>query len=331
MLPASVQPVCLTNDHLVVDILPANGGKIASIRCRNDGTEFLLSGSHDRWAAFGPGVPFSESDCAGIDECLPSVSASGPETPGGAVPDHGDYWRIQWDVLQQNSNLVVLEAQGISRPILFTRAITLDGYHLRTRYTINNIGPADFPFHYACHPLLAVDPGDHIVLPPEIRELHVYASKHRLPKGPVSWPVHTLNGGRLDLAHTGRPDDDVADMLYTERLETGVCGIFRVRHHKGIVMRFDVAQLPFLGLWMSYGGWPDGESLRKQFAVALEPTVAPFGSLSESAAAGAAPSLLKNCPLEFEIDIAVLGGRDPVSYESFVDLMLKQSDGSQSR
>jgi galactose mutarotase-like enzyme len=308
MLLASVYPVRLENDDLTVDILPSNGGKIASIRCRNDATEFVLSGSrYHCLAAFDPAVPFSESDCAGIDECLPSVSASGSETPGGIVPDHGDYWRIQWDVVQRNSNQVVIKAEGISRPILFTRAITLDGYHLRTHYTISNIGPADFPFHYACHPLLAVDPGDRIVLPPEIRKLNVYSSKHRLPNGPVSWPACAVSSGALDLAQVGKPDDDVADMLYTERLDTGVCGIFRRLHQKGIVMRFDVTQLPFLGLWMSYGGWPDGEFARKQFAVALEPTVAPFGALSESAAAGAAPSLVKNCPFEFEIDIAILG------------------------
>lgn len=55
-------------------------------------------------------------------------------------------------------------------------------------------------------------------------------------------------------------------------------------------MRFDVTQLPFLGLWMGYGGWPDDAFARNQYAVALEPTVAPLGSPGESAAEGAAPS-----------------------------------------
>jgi len=49
-------------------------------------------------------------------------------------------------------------------------------------------------------------------------------------------------------------------------------------------VRFAPAATPYLGLWICFGGWPDGlgnESGAKQVCVALEPATAPTDSLAD--------------------------------------------------
>ena len=313
------QPIQFENDELFVDVLPSNGGKIASIRCKKDNTEFLLSGSrYNHIASFEASAPFTASDCAGVDECLPSLAASGSDTPGGTIPDHGDFWRLPWDVITRQGNSVTLQARGLSRPLIFTRHISLSGNTLAIRSKIKNIGGSPFPIHYACHPLLAVDPEDRIVLPRGVESMNVYESENRLPSGPVTWPIHFLGDERVDLGCVGKPLDGIADMLFSNRLSSGVCGIYRRQYGKGIVMDFNVEMLPYLGLWMSFGGWPKSGT-RKQYAVALEPTTAPCGSLVEALSVAAAPILEKDKPLEFWINFSVLGTKEWVGEGSFVE------------
>ena len=87
----------LQNDALRVELLPAFGGKITSLRSVRTGEEFLLPplGGYYRVSPF---ANFSESDGGGFDECLPSVAACEGSPGQSSVPDHGDLWRLNWDV-----------------------------------------------------------------------------------------------------------------------------------------------------------------------------------------------------------------------------------------
>lgn len=98
---SSGQLICVQSADLSVDLLPDNGGRVASIRCKRTGTEFLLSGSnYSAKASFTSEMQFEESDCAGMDECLPTVSISQPGSTEGSAPDHGDLWRHSWRVAE---------------------------------------------------------------------------------------------------------------------------------------------------------------------------------------------------------------------------------------
>ena len=70
-------------------------------------------------------------------------------------------------------------------------------------------------------------------------------------------------------------------MLYTGKLSTGRCGLLRSEGKQGLLLSFSSQKLPYLGLWLCYGGWPGG-SAPQQYAVALEPTTAPCGTLKEA-------------------------------------------------
>lgn len=300
----------LRNDLCAITIAIAEGGRIASLRSLRSGLEFLTQAREHRQAVTpGLAAKFQTGPCAGIEECLPTVGPSGLETIGGPAPDHGDFWQLPWTIIDaQGSDTLVLEAMGFSRPFRFQKQLSLLGPTLRVVYTLENRSDERLPFLYACHPLFAVDPGDRILLPHEVKALDLYYSRNgRLgrPGSKLGWPV-TSEGEVLDRA--GKPDDHTAEMFYTGKL-TGHrgCAIRRASSGEAIEIAFSHDTLPYLGLWLCYGGWPDGGEQPLQYAVALEPTTSPCNTLAEAVANRSAPCIAGKSTLSWHISFTLVG------------------------
>lgn len=311
--------VRLESENLHVDVLPVNGGRVASIRCRHTGTEFLLPGSrYGAVARFGNDAAFEESDCAGIDECLPTVSPSYSESKFGSAPDHGDLWRQAWHVVERSSTHVNLAVTCFSNPLAFRRSLHVHASHVHLDYEIGNPSRFPVPFLYACHPLFAVEPGDRVILPREIGTVRFhYSYRDRLsnPGRRIEWPIPASHSGNIRFDVVGNVADGTAEMLYVENIGSGVCALYRAHRGQAVVMRFDSTVLPHLGLWLCNGGWPDNPHDRKQHAVAMEPTVAPHGALAGAMASGSAPVLNSGATFRFWIRLEILGCNRPCSQE----------------
>jgi len=285
--------VCvLKNSELSVQVVPAEGGRIASLKSLHSGMEFLTqSRRRGQYPQSGFDARFQDGPCAGIEECLPTVGPSGPETEGGPAPDHGDFWQLPWQLLAASDTHASMSALGFSRTLGFSKRLTLAHNLLRIAYTVENVGPTAQSFLYACHPLFAVSAGDRVLLPGEIRELRLdYSKGDRLGASGsiILWPA-TKSGIRLDV--TLGPQVGTAEMFYTPRLQDGLCGIYREASAQVLEISFDTERLPYLGLWLCYGGWPsDGEEPR-QYAVALEPTTSPSNNLANAQRTSTAISL----------------------------------------
>ena len=274
-----------------VTVLPEFGGKIASIQVK--GRELLQAplapvGARTRT------MSFDASDASGWDECLPSVAACALKTAGGEteIPDHGDLWRVEWEV--QGSGVrgqgsVTLRAQCFSLPLALERTIRIAetdrGWQLQLDYTLKNEGSAAVPWSWAAHPLFAVEAGDRIDLPAPIKELRVEGSGgERLGKAGdrVAWPVAKLaHGGETDLRIVQGRESEIGDKLFAGPLRDGENWCVLHRPSAGVKVRvgFDAAATPYLGLWLCSGGWP-ARSGPKQMCVAMEPSTAPVDSLA---------------------------------------------------
>jgi galactose mutarotase-like enzyme len=300
-------------------VLPDNGGRVASIRSRKTGSEFLLPGSnYEAKAQYPDDTAFEQSDCAGIDECLPTVSLSSSESAFGNAPDHGDLWRHAWQVLNKAEKEVVWATECFSSPLAFTRRLRVHASTLQLEYRIRNLAWHPVPFLYAFHPLFAVEHGDRLILPPEVDRLRVhYSLGDRIGHAGewINWPVVNHCDKQIALDKAGKVSDGTADMLYTDRLERGIFALYRAQHQQALVMRFDTALLPYLGIWLCNGGWPEDQTSRKQYAIAIEPTVAPHGSLAQAIAAKAAPVLEPGSDFSFALHMEVLGCDRPWSFD----------------
>jgi galactose mutarotase-like enzyme len=300
-------------DHLemktntsAVEVLPALGGKISSLRWK--GTELLQAPLRD-YAVRTSAMGFEESDASGMDECLPSVAAC---TIAGRVqiPDHGEFWRLPCEAERRGESEIRLTATGSALPLRLERTLKLEENTLRIGYRVENVGEAEAPYIWSAHPLFRVDEGDAITLPASVRQVAVEGSaRGRLgTKGDViEWPKAAgRDGGRVDLSRAGAMSDDTGDKLYAAASGEGWAEIERRRAGLRVRVGFDPAQTPYLGLWLCYGGWPEGQAVRQQ-CVALEPCTAPGDSLAEAIEGGWARALPPGQSAVWWMTIAVSG------------------------
>ncbi len=282
--------VLIQSGDLRVAISPQLGGKIASIHLKE--MELLqtpLAPARPRTRQ----MPFDESDASGWDECLPSVAACTVKGPSGpvAIPDHGDLWRVAWELAGDGGATVRLLASCFSLPLRLERAIDLkstgSGWSLRLEYALSNQGGHPVPWSWAAHPLFAVEAGDRIELPASITTLRLEGSAgRRLGKtgDVVEWPLARLSDGSMaDLSKVQALASGVAEKLFAGSVEpsSAWCVLHRPSAGVRIRVRYDAAKTPYLGLWLCYGGWPE-RSGPKQNCVALEPATAPVDSLAQT-------------------------------------------------
>jgi galactose mutarotase-like enzyme len=246
-------------------------------------------------------MAFSDGDASGWDECLPSVAECDVEIDAGSarIPDHGDLWRVAWQVLHASDDSTTLRADCFSLPLQLTRSTILiesaSGWRLQLLYSLTNLGIYKVPWSWSAHPLFAVDAGDRIVLPEEVNALKLEGSAGDRLKAPVlngdavsgdavSWPLaNSKDGAEVDLSVAAGAESGIGDKLFAgtlSPLREGWCTLERIRLGLRLTVRFEPSLTPYLGLWLCYGGWPDGPG-RKQMCVALEPATAPVDSLAK--------------------------------------------------
>lgn len=304
----STEQVILENDALRIVILPSLGGKIASIKVLPENEE-LLQQPLRPYAPRTRYMRFEEGDASGWDECLPSVAGCEVQTASGTVtvPDHGDFWQVPWTVDSQSRNEITLSAKGFSLPLTFRKTLRLDGNSLHVAYDVRNHGENPVDYLWSAHPGFAVEQDDRIVLPDSVKEVTIEGSgQDRLGKQGTwhSWPQTVVGEKTVDLSVAGGTEDGVGDKLFTQSPAEGWCAIERSRLNRRIAFHFDPQQLPYLGLWLCYGGWPEGQATR-QHCVALEPCTAQGDSLAAAVRENRARRLVPQACDTWELELRI--------------------------
>lgn len=132
---------------------PERGCRITSLRLR--GEEMLDQGI----GVDQPGAEdFVEGGAFGWDELVPNLEAA------GALPDHGEAWRLPWEVLEQSSRSIRARARGRMLPWELERRIEV-GETVRLTYVYKNVeGPPHRAF-WCAHPLFRYEVGMTIGVP----------------------------------------------------------------------------------------------------------------------------------------------------------------------
>lgn len=307
----------LENPLLQVQILPNFGGKIASLRSVRTGEEFLLPPLNE-YRQVSASASFSEGDGGGFDECLPTVASCESIAGEPPVPDHGDLWRSAWHV-DSTGSVITLHADAVSRPLRLTRKSRLDGSSLVLEYDLANLSETPTAWLWSAHPLLKVDSGDYIVLPHEVESVTVSYSANGLldEASSVPWPLaRSTSGGSIDLSKMSDRDGITAHKLFARMERSGWAALYRQRIGQGLVMRFDPSVLPYLGLWICCGAWPEFGA-EKQYTVALEPTTSNVDSLASASINKTIRSLNAGEHVRWRLEIQLAGACEPLSYQDF--------------
>jgi galactose mutarotase-like enzyme len=273
---------------LRLSLIPELGGKINALRDQRTGREWL-------WR--NPRLPYrrvtadssyvAAADTGGWDECFPTVAPCAyPSVPwqGRALPDHGELW-AQTPVVDvtagpERASLNTRWA-GQALPYTFERRVSLSAgsASVRADYTVTNTGDAPLDFIWSIHPLLAIEPGMQLRLPPEARY-------NRWPSSPADELADhglrfPLTAGGHDLGTLPDPAAALALKLWSDPLAAGQGWASLQARDGALRMRWDPALLPQVGVWLNLGGW-SGDGGAPYYNLGLEPCIGAQDSLADA-------------------------------------------------
>lgn len=284
--------VQIENGALAFTIIPELGGKISSLRDLRSGREWLWRHPRMAYQRVPHGSSYiTEADTGGWDECFPSVTACvypAPPWEGAAIQDHGELWSqtAQLEV-EESSGAVTLHTrwQGVALPYTFARAITLgEEASLRVEYTATGMADAPLHFIWSIHPLLAIEPGMQLLLPPAARFNCWAATPADLlaQNAGLLFPM-TVNVGEQEIDLSTLPDETsgIGLKLWSEPLAAGD-GWATLRASDGeLRMHWDTALLPQVGFWLNAGA-VSGDGGAPYYNFALEPCIGAQDSLADA-------------------------------------------------
>lgn len=199
------------NELVRVVVLPACGGKIASIFDKARNTEWMWSNPHlPLRPPRGSKRYVQEFDNGGWDECFPSIAPGtirhGP-LKGLAVHDHGELWSREWFLDRMDCNegaaTIGLSTTLESISVRVSRTLTVDARlpSIRLDYRLQNLGEVELPYIWASHPLIPLDSGMRIEAPPGSRfDVSLVGDCAATPRldasGVLALPEPATNGAR---------------------------------------------------------------------------------------------------------------------------------------
>jgi hypothetical protein len=312
--------VCLSIENTLIraDFLPELGGKMIRLEEKTSGHQWLLppqsKGGLYRRASLGDN--FEEYDTSGFDECFPTVeqcqiaslnNGNGKNTM--ELPDHGEIWSRTWEY-SLGGNELHLSIRGAGAKYLFSKIISLDENRIDLKYRVENLSDADIPYLWSAHPLLDVVPGSQIIVPDAVHRLLLnWSSDTSIGKfgDMIGWPRISSERGMVDYSIVQQKIFGRALKGFTDPLEEGYAGLFDVKNNQSILFEFDPKEIPYLGLWLCYGGWPTAVGT-KHLTVALEPCNGRPDSLSEAIVRGEYGVVRANAANEWNLDISLWTG-----------------------
>ena len=311
----SLTVIRIENEFLRLSVLPAFGGKIQELINKETGTRFLYESPVDPETIALPsyGDQFEPPYSFGFDECFPNITQENYKLNGHSVelPDHGEIWSRECEVRVSDNELILIST-GVEINYRFEKRISLSANRVIITYTLVNTEKLPFQYIWSTHPLLAIDEGDLILLPGKNRELLVnWSSDDHLGKegSKISWPLTDQTGNR-DLSIVKGKNSKVAAKLFADSAG-GRAGIYRSLHDETLVFHFDPKSIPFIGLWLCYGGWPDNED-GGDYTVAIEPATAEFDSLNRAQKNGQAMEIAPGESKSWNLEMRIENGKSKV-------------------
>lgn len=283
--------VTVANGALALTLIPELGGKIAHLRDLRSGRDWLWRNPRMAYkrGPYGPAYG-AEADTGGWDECFPTVAPCVyPTAPWQHVniQDHGELWsQLPVFEISEHTDRVILHTRwrGVSLPYSFERAVilTADSTHLRVEYAVTNTSDAAVAFIWCAHALLAIAPGMQLRTPPPAR-FNRWASvpadllsQHTGLSFPLSVRVHETE---IDLATLPDGATGLALKLWSDPLDQGWVTLHAPDGE--LRMRWDVAKLPQVALWVNLGAWA-GDGGEPYYNLGLEPCIGAQDSLAEA-------------------------------------------------
>lgn len=270
-----LKTIRIENDFLFIIFILSMGGKMIELTNKETGTQFLYQSSATSIPIYSDyGDKFDTKYAFGFDECFPTVSESSVKIGEKEImlPDHGELWSRPWD-FEKNEDGLKLWTEGTLLNYRFAKHIRLVGNTIRIEYELTNLKDIPFNYLWSAHPLLNIEEEDELILPEEVSKVMLNWSSDSMlgVLGDIlEWPVLYGAESAINFNKVQSHSLGLAIKLFTERLKKGKAGIYKKKSDETLLFSFDTDKIPYLGVWLCYGGWPE-DSPGKEYTVALEP------------------------------------------------------------
>lgn len=272
MRQSSDSTLILENDRVSVSVVPSFGGRVVSLKDLKTGRQWLVEGTPDGDA--GNEAVYGASEARGWDECFPTVARCRHDSWPDVLRDHGELWGRPWQARREDGSIIAWhECERFS----FSRRIQLNGNELEVSYSVSNLGRVPFAYIWSQHCLLAVNTSDRLRLDgianPVVTDGVLKCRMLRRQR--FDWPEVPEIG--LDLTKIMDSDTELALKIHASAEDRPSATVHDGR--SAISFNWTGPDVQTVGLWLNYGGWPQGGPVHH---IAVEPTTARSDSLASA-------------------------------------------------
>jgi galactose mutarotase-like enzyme len=255
-----VQAVILESDWLWASVLPTVGGKIYDLVWKPTGRNILWHNPRILPQISPVDGNFDNYWCGGWDDGFPTCDPC--EYRGEQYPSLGELRSVRWQVQaageDEEKAFVKLAAFGPISPVRAEKTVTLmaNAPVLRMRYEITNLGPLPVEFIWGTHPALEAHENLILRIPAKTGIVGIATDPRMGTVGQrYGWPRLETPTGTVDMSRVRGIDAKVAGGHYATDLESGWYAVEDTRTGEGFLLKFPLAECPYLWMWLVYGGW----------------------------------------------------------------------------
>jgi hypothetical protein len=301
------QSFTLENGVLRATVIPSLGGRIWDlVDCERE-RQWIW---HRDDVTLGPahlGSTYDDVWAGGWEELFPNDAPGAFE--GRTLPDHGEWWVKNWHAehsserdaarLRLTSETEVVRARCTKEIRLEDRSNTL---HIS--YRIESLEPLPFHFLFKQHLPIAITPQCRLSMPGGrvVAVDPAFGTRVRDATG-FDWHAAAAIDDGIDLSRIPSRDSREREFVYVLDPPAGWCGVDDLESGATLRFSFDRERVPFVWLFLSYGGWRDC------YTAVLEPCTNFPKDLDEAVARGHAAILRPGEVWETRASVTLGGGK----------------------
>jgi hypothetical protein len=255
------QSFTLENGALRASVIPSLGGRIWDlIDCTRE-RQWIWHRDDVKLAPAQLGSSYDDVWAGGWEELFPNDAPGG--FGGRTLPDHGEWWVKDWDVADSSAGDTASLTLAAETEVIRARCrkeIRLDGSSktLQVSYRIESLEPEPFHFLFKQHLPIAITPRCRLSMPGG-RVVPVdpaFGTRVRDAAG-FDWHQAAAASDGIDLSRIPSRDSREREFVYVLDAPEGWCGVDDLERGATLRFSFDRDRVPFVWLFLSYGGWRD--------------------------------------------------------------------------
>ena len=261
-----IEAVSMESRLLEAVFLPLHGAKMASLKCKETGREFLVQADGRNYKKLEYAGDYVAAECSGFDDMFPNIDEyEYKDFPweGAVMPDHGEVCGLPWEYeILESGNCLHCWVYSLRFAYRIDKWVRFNGDdELTMEYEAKNLSPFDLDFIWAGHIMINAQEGARITLPYKNgSEVTCVFCSDRLfakPDDTLVWP-QTVNANgeqaRLDITGERSTDGKTYKYYFDEAVPEGWCK-YTYSDGTGLELKFDNSAVPYLGIWVNDGAF----------------------------------------------------------------------------